>query len=134
STEETEPSRATVSAIVKDLQVLMRGQLGPRATIEVDVHGACRVEVRRPTLVLCLTALLAHAVEAVRELKPEEAHIRLRASEHDDAVLVEVAHNGRAVPPDLRPGFLEPYFATAGNRVIGELSIEGLQRRARLVG
>jgi signal transduction histidine kinase len=134
STEEREPGRATVSAILGDLHLLLAGQVGQQAAIELEAQGSCRVQVGRPTLVLCLAALVAHAIEAVRALPRGEARIRLCASEHEDAVLVEIAHNGRAVPPDLRPAFLEPYFVRSSSRVVGELSVEGLQRRARLMG
>jgi C4-dicarboxylate-specific signal transduction histidine kinase len=104
-----------------------------RARLVVEVTSDCVVNVARPTLVLVIAALLAHALDAVGSMPPNDARIAIRASEHDDAVLVEIAHNGRAIPPDLRPTLLDPYFAMPASGV-EEVSIAGLRKRVRSVG
>jgi signal transduction histidine kinase len=134
TSEEPEPGHAHAAATLEDVHELLRSQLGRDGAIRVDVDGPCVVRVGRPTLVLLIAALLAHAIDAVREAAPGDASVRVQASEQEDVVLIEIAHDGRPIPTDLRPSVLEPYFALASGRAASELSVEGLQKRARLLG
>ena len=134
STEQDPPGAACAADAITDLHELLRGVIGLRARVRLEVRGACVVRIGRPTLALFLAALVAHAMEALRGMPRASAEILLRASEEDDAVLVEIEHNGRAIPADLRPGVLEPYFAREPRRSPGDLTIEGLQRSARALG
>jgi signal transduction histidine kinase len=133
STEEAHAGRANAATTIEDVHSFLRSHLGDDAALRVVVEGPCIVKVGRPTLVLLLAALLAHAIEAVRAVPAAEARITISVSGHDDAVLFEIAHNGRPCATDLRPSMLQPYFAIASHRS-GDLTIEGLQRRARLLG
>jgi hypothetical protein len=104
------------------------------AAIHLEVAGVVRARIARPTLVFFLGALLAHAMDAVRSVPARTARILTTASAYDDAVLIEISHNGRAIPTDLRPSLLDAYLALPGHRAANELSIEGLQRRVRSLG
>jgi len=133
STEEAHAGRANAATTIEDVHSFLRSHLGDDAALHVVIEGPCIVNVGRPTLVLLLAALLAHAIEAVRAVPAADASITIGVSGHDDAVLFEIAHNGRPSATDLRPSMLQPYFAMASHRA-GDLTIEGLQRRARLLG
>jgi signal transduction histidine kinase len=134
SSEEDPPGVVCAAEAITDLHDLVGGVIGLRARVKLDIRGACVVRIGRPTLALFLAALVAHAAEALRGVPRDTAAMTLRASEEDDAVLVEIEHNGRTIPADLRPGVLEPYFTREPRRVPGELTIEGLQRSARALG
>jgi hypothetical protein len=133
SSEEETAQVATARGAIHDLHDLFRGQLSTRIDFSVEVEAPCLVRIARPTLVFLLAALLAHALDAVRESGPARGRITLRASEHEDAVLVEVEHDGATIPADLRPSMMKPYFALP-SRFAAEVSIEGLQSRVRSLG
>jgi hypothetical protein len=133
SSEEETAQVATARGAIRDLHDLFRGQLSTRIDFSVEVEAPCLVRIARPTLVFLVAALLAHALDAVRESGPERGCITLRASQHEDAVLVEVEHDGAAIPADLRPSMMKPYFALPSG-FAAEVSIEGLQRRVRSLG
>jgi C4-dicarboxylate-specific signal transduction histidine kinase len=132
SAEERGIDKVSAASTIEDVHELLRSGLRTRADVDIEVTGPCFVRVGQPTLVMFIAALLAHAVESVRDLASGGARIGLKASEQEDAILIEISHNGRRASADLRPSLLEPYFAS--NRVVGDLTVQGLQRRARLVG
>ena len=132
SKEQRGIHKVSAASTIEDVHELLRSGLRTRADIDVDVAGPCFVRVGQPTLGMFIAALLAHALESVRSLPRGSARIGLKASEQEDAILIEISHNGRRASADLRPSLLEPYFAS--NRVVGDLTVEGLQRRARLLG
>lgn len=117
---------------IADVNELLRGPLGG-SEVRVEVRGRCVVRVRRATLVLLLAGLLARAIEALRAGPSGKPWLEITASEQEDAVLLEIAHNGAPISADLRPGVLEPYFALS-NRGASDHTIEGLQARARSLG
>jgi signal transduction histidine kinase len=132
SAEQRGVHKVSAASTIEDVHELLRSGLRTRAEIDIDVAGPCFVRVGQPTLVMFIAALLAHAIESVRSVARGGARIGLKASEQEDAILIEISHNGRRASADLRPSLLEPYFAS--NRVVGDLTVEGLQRRARLLG
>jgi len=133
SSEEAQPGRANAATTIEDVHAFLRSHIGEDAALRVAIEGPCIVRVGRPTLVLLLAGLLAHTIEAVRAPGVDDARITIGVTGHDDVVLIEIAHEGRPCPTDLRPSMLQPYFSLASDRA-GDLTVVGLQQRARMLG
>ncbi|MGH7293909.1 MAG: sensor histidine kinase, partial [Polyangiaceae bacterium] len=98
-----------VGKLVRDVVDVMRAELAPWASIDVNVEGADSVCVAPIAVAFVVSSLIVNALDAVRASR-REGRICVRLAEHEDAVVLEVEDNGKGAAIDLRPGIFDPYF------------------------
>ncbi len=109
----------------------MRPVISPWAEIAVQADPDCFVASSRTTLVVVVGVLLSNALDSIRAASRGKGTIWVRVFDEEDAVIVEVRDDGREIPSDLRPDFLEQQFRDAPAPRKG---IPGLRDRVRRAG
>ena len=88
-----------------------------------DTHADFRIDIRPDDLILhadehliaqVMTNLLANALQALATQADGRVSIRACCGE-DEAVVIEVADNGPAIPPDVARHIFVPFFTTKEN-------------------
>jgi signal transduction histidine kinase len=123
--------KVDVGKVATELVQILREDVP--AALSVEVRGECLAYLTRPTLVCVVGALLAHAVEAIRDEKGRDRGVHLRVRGEDAAVVIEVEHTGDGVPSDLRPNVFQPYFNRRKNAP-SPTGLQGIRERARRWG
>ncbi len=133
SLEEAREGAGRVRQIVNDLRLFSRASGGPSAPVDVDRVVASALKMTRsellPRVVVTpvladrnkltqvLVNLLTNAAQAMPEARPrDENRLRVRASETDDRVLIQVEDNGVGIDGAELDRIFEPFFTTKHRR------------------
>lgn len=124
-----------ISGIIQGMRQLARGDTAAREEVEVnevlqrsislaarsilerahvvrDLGPGCRVLANAAQLAQVFVNLLVNAAQAVREDPGTQSEIRVSSRSAGGEVVVEVADNGRGIPPEQRARIFEPLFTT----------------------
>jgi signal transduction histidine kinase len=120
-----------VGPVIEDVVDVMRQILTPWCEVAIQADSLCVAAASHKTVVAVIGALLANAVDAIRAAPMAKGTIALRAFEEEEAVIVELRHNGRETPSDLRPELLDSHFGELATHRGG---LPGLRDRLRRTG
>ncbi len=113
----------SVSALVNDLDLLLRPQLGAHDcefVIRDDSGGKC-VYGSRDALLSVMQNLVVNALQAIAEARGKEAggpgRLELRAATRDgktgrETVCLVLRDNGPGIPPEIQAHVFEPFYTT----------------------
>jgi len=105
--------RVTLGTLVVELDRLMRGRLGAIA-YRSEVQPADLSVLADPDLLhQAMINLLHNAIDAVADAK--NPTITLSCMRLDSEIAIQVADNGKGVPPQLRNDIFVPFFTTKPN-------------------
>ncbi|HEX4448358.1 MAG TPA: HAMP domain-containing sensor histidine kinase [Polyangiaceae bacterium] len=120
-----------VAPLLSEIVDVMGPLIKPLAEVTIRADAKCATTATRTTLVVVVGALLASALESIRAASLDIGHITVRAFEEEDALVIEIRDDGREIPSDLRPSFLETTFSASEAPRGG---LPGLRERVRRAG
>jgi len=105
-------ARESLNAIVGDLVGFVRGDLATKQVIvETELASVDPIgNVDANQIRQCLINLVRNAADAVAT--NNGGHVWLRTKQTGDRVVIEVADDGRGIPPEVLPKLFEPFFST----------------------
>ncbi len=111
---DSDVERIDITQIVREAVEFARPELRHRATVEVDLPRALRVNGRRGELTHLLVNLLGNACRALdRTPAPRGGHrVHLSAVREGEEVVVRVEDTGMGIPEAVRDKVFEPFFST----------------------
>ncbi len=114
SQAETGPAETLVVArAVERAIALTRGEIGPRARIEMRLGPVPPIRGREGHLVQVLINLLVNAAHAIPPGAPSRHRVTVvTALRAPGSVMVEVHDTGCGIPPEVLPRIFEPFFTT----------------------
>jgi signal transduction histidine kinase len=108
----TESQSAELSEVVRLTLSSLRNSLARRAKVEVDVASLPPVSGSPAQIGQVVLNLLVNAMQALPEEPGREDVIRVRASQRDAKVLLEIEDTGRGIPPEFLGRVFHPFFTT----------------------
>jgi two-component system, NtrC family, sensor kinase len=108
----TESQSADLSEVVRLTLASLRNSLARRAKVEVDVASLPPVSGSPAQIGQVVLNLLVNAMQALPEEPGREDVIRVRASQRDARVLLEIEDTGRGIPPEFLGRVFHPFFTT----------------------
>jgi two-component system cell cycle sensor histidine kinase/response regulator CckA len=130
--------------LVTEMAKVLEVNVERRAAIEVVIAPDTRVEIDATQIRQIVMNLVLNAAEAIADGRRGRIRIATRVAELDDAAIaastlpgirpgryacLEVADNGRGMPPDEAERIFEPFFTTKSNgRGLGLAAVQGIVR------
>jgi len=114
-----------------EASLIIKNTLPRGVALDADIEDGCLIRVSRPALTQIAFNLAQNAGEALRG-RPDP-RLRVSIHEHEGAVRVSVADNGRGMDDETRRRCLEPFFTTKTRAIstgLGLTVVAGLLQRA----
>ena len=114
------PGACDLANTLIELATYLHKEMVRVADFEAEIPAEpCPVGLPRVRALEVVASVLNNATIAVENLTKRKPRIKLRLSQEDDMVVVEVVDNGVGMTPDIRKEALNPFFTTRRPGALG---------------